>query len=109
MNARYAPRIEGRGQSAGRQNALEGELKAMCTAKMGENDDAGVAPTYELHKDDSFDVQKVTRLVEWLRIVFGLFFSGEGFSECTLILIMSKSWILKNREKQEKQERGVIT
>ena len=64
MNARYAPRIEGRGQSAGRQNALEGKLKAMCTAKMGENDDAGVAPTYELHKDDSFDVQKVTRLME---------------------------------------------
>lgn len=30
----------------------------------GENIDAGVSPTYELEKDDFFDVQKVTQLVE---------------------------------------------
>ena len=30
----------------------------------GENIDAGVSPTYQLEKDDFFDVQKVTQLVE---------------------------------------------
>lgn len=30
----------------------------------GENIDAGITPTYELEKDDFFDIQKVTQLVE---------------------------------------------
>ena len=30
----------------------------------GENIDSGINPTYELDKDDFFDVQKVTQLVE---------------------------------------------